>query len=90
MIEHRHVIGGGSGVRRRMAFVARNAKFPSGRFQLTPEDPNGPRRVQRQRYPIAGNPADLQNDVIPHVNPFTDFSTKHQHFKNSLPEANSV
>jgi hypothetical protein len=36
-------------------------------------------RVERYRYSIAGNPPNLENDVISNVNPFTDFPAKDQH-----------
>jgi hypothetical protein len=43
--------------------------------QLTTEYANITRRVERQRHPITGYPADFQNNVITHVNPFTNFTT---------------
>jgi hypothetical protein len=55
------------------------AEFAGWPFQLAPQNSDVPRRVERDGNPIPGDPADLQDDVIPDVNPFAYFSTEHQH-----------
>jgi hypothetical protein len=55
------------------------AELAGGLFKLSTEYADVSRRVERQRHSIPGNPANLEHNVISHVNPFTNFSTKHQH-----------
>jgi hypothetical protein len=54
-------------------------ELPGGAVQLTAEDSYISGRVKRQRHPVAGNSPNLQDDVIADMNPFTYFSTEHQH-----------
>jgi hypothetical protein len=58
---------------------SRIAKFAGWSLQLTSKNPDVARSIERYGHPIARNPADLQDDVVPDVNPFADFSTEHQH-----------
>lgn len=68
----------------RIIRVFGSPEFPGRTFQLASEDPHIPRCVERQSHSISGDPANLQNDIVSDVNPFTDFSTKNQHAENSL------
>ena len=71
----------GRGQRRRSVLGMRGgtAELAGRALKLASEDSDVPRSVERHGYPITRNPADLQNDVVPDVNPFADFSTEHQH-----------
>jgi hypothetical protein len=65
----------------RRRLISRSSELACRRVQFASKNPYAARRGQRQRDAIPGNPPDLEYDVIPYVNPFTNFSTKHQHFK---------
>jgi hypothetical protein len=58
-----------------MYFFVRGSEFPRWPIQFTAQDPDVSRSVECQCHPITGDAANLQNDVITHVNPFTNFST---------------
>src|SRR5689334_12023728 len=67
------------------------AKLAGCYLKLATKDADIPRRVESDGYPIARNSADLQDDVVPDVNPFADFSTEHQHdLKLLCSSSNSV
>jgi hypothetical protein len=73
VIEHRHSIGRAVLGRRGTGF-ARRAKLAGRNFQFPSQDSHVTGRVQSQRHAVAGNPPDLQYDVVTYVNPFTDLS----------------
>lgn len=68
----------------RLIRVFGRPELPGCTFQLASEDTHIPRCIKCQCHSITRDPANLQNDVISDVNPFTDFSTKNQHAENSL------
>jgi len=86
MIENRYMVGISASVIRRVIVAAGCTEFAGSGLQFAAQNAYMPRSVQSQRHPVAGNPANLQNNVVSHVNPFTDFSTKHQHFKTPCLE----
>jgi hypothetical protein len=51
------------------------AKLAGRPLQFAAQNPDVPRRVKRERHPVPGNPANLKDDVISHVNPFTNLTT---------------
>jgi hypothetical protein len=40
--------------------------------------------IERQRHTIAGDSPNFQDNIVANMDPFTHFSTKHQHRENSL------
>jgi hypothetical protein len=81
MVQKGYAVGSRTTIGGIMVVRAWRLKLPSGRIQFSPQDADVPGSVQGQGYPVAGDPADLQNNAVPYVNPFTDFSTEHQHFR---------
>jgi hypothetical protein len=71
--------------RRMIGFCVNGTEFAGRSLQFAAKDADGSRRIECQSYPISGDPSDLQDDVISHVNPFTNFSTEHQHLKTPCP-----
>jgi hypothetical protein len=62
-----------------IAFAIGRPELPRRPFQLPSQYTDVPRRIECHRHPIARDSADLQNDIVPDVYPFADFTTEHQH-----------
>lgn len=75
MIEDRRMMRRWDSAARGVVVGSVGVKLTSRRFQFAPQNAYMPRSIECHSDPIAGDPSDLQHDVVPHVNPFTNLST---------------